>query len=57
MTSILAAPLLLLAIIVGYAAVVIGLAVVVHVAGLGAAFGVLVVLFAGCLAWTSRCGR
>lgn len=57
MTRILAAPLLLLAIIVGYAAVVIGLAAVVHVAGIGAAFGVLVVLFAGCLAWTSRCGR
>ena len=50
------APLLLLLIVVGYAGLVMRLAVVVHVAGPGAAFGLLLVVFAGCLAFTGRMG-
>lgn len=50
----LAAPLLLLMISVGYASVVLGLALLVHVVGVGAAAIVLLVLFAGCMAISGR---
>ena len=44
------APLLLLAIVVGYAGAVLGLVVMHHVAGPGGAFVGLLALFGACLA-------